>query len=131
MPQVEAIEAFLRDAGCNAASIQQLALVAEEILANIMRDAWPGRAPGFCAVDVAATPGSDSIGVTLRTEDDGVAFDPLAADPPDLELMLDERPIGGLGILLIRTMTDTQTYHRTAGRNILEVRKQCPVARND
>jgi serine/threonine-protein kinase RsbW len=131
MPRVEAIETFLRDVGCNPESVQQIALVTEESLANIMRDAWPGREPGFCSVDVTTTSGSDTIDVTLRTEDDGIAFDPLAADPPDLELSLDERPIGGLGILLIRTMTDRQTYRRSEGRNILEISKECRLTRSD
>jgi serine/threonine-protein kinase RsbW len=131
MPRVEEIETFLHEVGCNAESVQQIALVAEEILANIMRDAWPERERGFCSVDVTTMASGDAIEVTLRTEDDGVPFDPLAAAPPDLELSLDERPIGGLGILLIRTMTDRQTYHRSAGRNILEVSKECPLARKD
>jgi serine/threonine-protein kinase RsbW len=125
---VESIEAFLREAGCNAASVQQMAIVAEEILTNIAREAWPEGAAGLCAVDVTADTRNDGVHVRLRTDDDGVAFDPMQAEAPDIEASLDERSIGGLGILLIRSMTDTQVYQRTGGHNIFEVCKICPVA---
>jgi serine/threonine-protein kinase RsbW len=124
---VEAIEAFLRDAGCNAASVGQFAIVAEEILTNIVREAWAGRESGHCTVEVEAVARADGIRVSMRTEDDGSEFDPTQAEPPDLEASLDERSVGGLGILFIRTMTDTQAYRRANGRNIFEVSKVCPL----
>ena len=126
MQAVRTIEAFLIDAGCTALSAQELAVVAEELLSNIVRDAWGGREPGVCAVDVEAAALDRTVEVRLRTEDDGVAFDPLAAPAPDLDLTLEERPLGGMGIALVRAMTDAQIYVRTDGRNVLEVRKTCP-----
>ena len=127
MGQVRSIEAFLREAGCSAASARQMAVVAEEVLANILRDAWPGREPGHCAVDVDAARRDGAIMVTLRTEDDGIAFDPTATASPDLDASLDEREVGGLGIFLVRSMTDTQHYRRVDGHNIFEVSKACPA----
>jgi len=131
MPGVESIEAFLREAGCSAGSVQQVAIVAEEILTNIVRDAWQDGAAGRCAVDVTADARDDGVLVSLRTDDDGMAFDPLQAEAPDIEASLEEREIGGLGILLIRSMTDTQVYQRMDGHNIFEVRKLCPLAQAD
>ena len=128
MPQVEAVEAFLVEAGCNAASAQQLAIVAEEILTNIARDAWPDVARGVCVVDVETEPRDSALSVRLRTDDDGVAFDPTQADNPDTDASLEDRAIGGLGILLMREMTDTQVYERRDGHNILTVLKLCPLA---
>ena len=128
MPQVEAVEAFLVDAGCNAASAQQMAIVAEEILTNIARDAWPATAPGVCVVDVEAEPVDAAMLVRMRTDDDGVAFDPTLADSPDIEASLEDRAIGGLGILLMREMTDSQVYERVDGHNILTVSKLCTLA---
>jgi len=128
MPRVEAIEAFLVEAGCGPIPAQQVAIVAEEILTNIVRDAWAGRTPGVCSVDGVALPRDGAIHVTLRTEDDGVAFDPTAVEAPDLEASLDDRAIGGLGIVLIKEMTDRQTYNRVDGRNVFEVVKVCAVA---
>jgi serine/threonine-protein kinase RsbW len=126
MQRVASVEAFAREAGCNQASAQQLALVAEEIFVNIVRNAWPGREPGHCTVDVVAVDQPERVHVTLRTDDDGIAFDPLQAEPTDLDATLDDRLIGGVGILLVKTMTDGQSYRRIDGRNIFEVTKACP-----
>lgn len=128
MPQVETIGTFLREAGCAAESAQKLVIVAEEILTNIARHAWVGQEAGCCSVDIAAVPKDGAIEVTLRTEDGGLAFDPTKAPEPDLEASLEERAIGGLGIVLIRSMTDAQTYRRSGVRNIFEVTKRCAWA---
>jgi serine/threonine-protein kinase RsbW len=121
----ERIEDFARRSGCAAPAAQQLALVAEEILTNIARHAWPDDAPRSFAVEVKARRGEDSVEVTLTTEDDGTPFDPTAAASPDLEAALKDRPIGGLGIHFIRSMSDSQSYSRAGGRNRLTVRKTC------
>lgn len=128
MGKVEEIETFLHDSGCGMGPAQQVAIVAEEILMNIALNAWGDAGTGHCVVDLSAEQRADGVWVTLRTQDDGVAFDPLAAEAPDLEASLEEREIGGLGIHLIRTMTDQQAYHRTDGQNVLEVGKLCARA---
>ncbi len=128
MPRVEAIGAFLRAAGCAAAAAQTLEIVAEEILTNIAMHAWANQAGGHCAVDVAAVLADGAVEVTLRTADDGAAFDPTQAPEPDLAAPLAERAIGGLGVVMVRRMTDAQTYRRSAGRNVFEVRKRCAQA---
>jgi len=128
MGRVEEIETFLHDAGCGMGPTQQVAIVAEEILMNIAQNAWGDATAGRCVVDLSAEQRADGVWVTFRTQDDGVAFDPLTAEAPDLEASLEEREIGGLGIHLIRTMTDRQAYHRTDGLNVLEVGKLCARA---
>jgi len=126
MPRVESVEAFLVQAGCTVASARDLAVVTEEILTNIARYAWAGDGRGHCAVEVSAAVEAASVRVRLRTEDDGIAFDPTGAAAPDLEASLQDRSIGGLGIILIKTMTDTQTYRRVGARNVFEVTRVCP-----
>jgi len=123
----EQVEEFARRCGCAAPAAQQLALVAEEVLTNIARHAWPDDKPRSFAVAVEARRGADAVEVTLTTEDDGIPFDPTAAAAPDLEAALEDRPIGGLGIHFIRSMTDAQSYSRSGGRNRLTVRKTCPL----
>ena len=61
--------------------------------------------------------------LTIRVEDDGRAFDPLQAPPPDLDLPLEERPVGGLGIHIVRSVMDAVEYQRRGGRNVLTMRK--------
>ena len=61
--------------------------------------------------------------LTIRIEDDGKPFNPLDAPLPDLDLPVEKRPIGGLGIFIARTMADSIGYSREAGRNVLTIRK--------
>jgi len=59
----------------------------------------------------------------LTVSDDGRAFNPLDLPAPDTDLPLEERPIGGLGIHLLRRMSDGMEYVREAGKNRVTVRK--------
>ncbi len=54
--------------------------------------------------------------------DSGIPFDVLSVPPPDLDAPVMERPTGGLGIHLIKRLTDSAAYRREGGRNILELR---------
>ena len=62
--------------------------------------------------------------LTAQVEDDGRAFNPLEAPPPDLGANLDERPIGGLGIFLVRSVMTSVEYRREDGRNVLIMSKK-------
>ena len=58
--------------------------------------------------------------------DDGVAFDPLSAPPPDISLPVEERDIGGLGIHFLRSVMDQVDYRRSDGRNHFKMVKKVP-----
>lgn len=62
--------------------------------------------------------------VQAEVEDDGRAFNPLDVPPPDLDLPLEERPIGGLGVHIVRSFMDEVEYRRDGTRNILILRKR-------
>ena len=62
--------------------------------------------------------------LTAHVEDDGRAFNPLEAPAPDIDAGIDERPIGGLGIHLVRSVMSSVEYRREDGRNILIMTKQ-------
>jgi serine/threonine-protein kinase RsbW len=51
--------------------------------------------------------------------DEGVPFDPLALEEPDINAKLEDRKIGGLGVLLIRRVMDEVHYQRKGSSNIL------------
>lgn len=111
--------AFVRagalEAGIAAEQLERFDLILEELLINIARYAY---APAHGVVEVryaAFEPGK------LRIEiiDSGRVFNPLAVDPPDLSRGLADRPIGGLGVFLVRSMVDSIDYRREADRNIL------------
>lgn len=62
--------------------------------------------------------------LTILVVDDGRAFDASKAPPPDLTLTLEERPVGGLGIHLLRELTDNMSYERRGGKNRLTLTKK-------
>lgn len=67
--------------------------------------------------------------IILEIEDGARAFNPLAMSEPDLDAALNERPIGGLGIYLVRQLMDDVTYQRRAGKNLLTLKKAIPEYR--
>lgn len=94
----------------------ELDLLIEEILMNVARYAYPEDAPGMVTVSYSIPlPGE----LALEVGDQGVEFDPLTANPPDLTLDLAQRPIGGLGILLLKSFAKSLTYRREQGWNRL------------
>ena len=90
----------------------------DEITSNIVKHS---HASGF-ELDVQFL--VESSGVKLLFMDDGVPYDPLSHVDPDTTLPAAERPVGGLGILMVKKMTDSITYERVRNRNCLTVFKQ-------
>jgi anti-sigma regulatory factor (Ser/Thr protein kinase) len=94
-------------------------LALEEVFTNIIRH---GRRPGTVpSVEVSLARVGERI--TMTVEDDGPQFDPLSRPAPDVTASLAERPIGGLGILLVRQMMDAVSYERIGVRNRLSMTK--------
>ena len=63
-----------------------------------------------------------SLEITI--DDDGQPFDPTEGSATDLSVPPDQRPPGGLGIMLLQKMTDGQEYQRVDGHNILTLWKK-------
>lgn len=120
---LDAIESHLTAHGAPPEQAMQFRLVAEEIITNIARCAWPEGEPHRFAVIFAVEPRATGKLARMVTVDDGIAFDPTAQPAPDTEAALDDRAIGGLGMLLVREMTDTQHYARVDGRNRFTVER--------
>ncbi|MGD0346818.1 MAG: ATP-binding protein [Terracidiphilus sp.] len=105
-----------REANLPESRVHELELLIEEILMNVSRYSYPEGAPGVVTITYSVpAPGEFAVEVG----DQGVAFDPLAASPPDLTLDLMQRPIGGLGILLLKSFAKLVTYRREQGWNRL------------
>lgn len=95
-------------------------LALEEIFVNVVTHGAP---PGKVAqVDLTLLLCDRDLSMTL--EDDGPHFDPLARPPPDVTAELSDRPIGGLGVFLVRQLMDAVSYERVAARNRLIMRKR-------
>lgn len=62
--------------------------------------------------------------LVIEIRDDGRPFDPLQQSEPDINQDIEERPIGGLGIHLVRSMMDEMEYRREADHNVLIMNKK-------
>jgi anti-sigma regulatory factor (Ser/Thr protein kinase) len=104
--------------------IHDAELVTEEWLSNVIRAGASanGIALSRLTLDIVVT----GRGIALTFVDDGPAFDPLSAAPPDLDADLAERGVGGLGLHLIRELADQCHYERRDGCNILRVELDRP-----
>ena len=89
----------------------------EELLTNIIKYGYD--AGGEHRIDVLLR--LDGAGLFIRVEDDGHPFDPTAAPEPDITLPVQERPIGGVGLLLVRRNFPHFLWRRENGKNITEL----------
>ena len=115
--------AFAEFAAAHAlpASVRRSLHVAlDELLTNTMVHGFAGREGGAVTVAVELHP--DRVSVTIT--DDGKPFDPFGLAAPDTELPLAERPVGGLGLHLVRGMLDEVSYQRRADRNVVVLAKR-------
>lgn len=109
---LDQLEAFAEAAELSPGVAHRLALVAEELVANV---AMHGKGASF--VDVTLRLEGDAL--HLSVTDDGPPFDPLAEAAPDTDAALEEREIGGLGIHFIRKMVRSLDYRREGASNCL------------
>lgn len=101
-------------AGLHPVRLLHLQLAVEEVVVNISTYAY--RVPPV-TVTVSTSVGAGQFSVEIT--DKGVPFDPCAAPEPDCAADLAHRPVGGLGILLVRRMMDEVHYRRDHDQNIL------------
>jgi len=66
----------------------------------------------------------DAVGASVTFSDAGTPYDPLKRVDPDVSLPVEDRAIGGLGLLMVKKMNDDVTYAHRDGRNILTVTKR-------
>ena len=99
--------------------LSTIRLVAEELVVNVVDYS------GSDYLDVETVRDADSV--TLRFRDGGVPFNPLAKEAPDTSLPLEERRIGGLGILMVTKMMDAVDYEYKDGENVLTVMRKLRV----
>jgi anti-sigma regulatory factor (Ser/Thr protein kinase) len=114
---VELLEAFGPQSGLTDDATFKLTLALDEIVANVVRHGFDDDREHRIEVKVTV----DDRTVTASVEDDGLEFDPREAPVPDLDLPIEMRKPGGLGMHLVRATMDSVEYRRQDGRNILTV----------
>lgn len=113
------VEMVAELAGLEKIFTMSLNLALEEAVSNVILYAYPKGADGLVDIEAIIRPGL----LTFVISDSGIPFDPTAAPDPDLSLDVEDRPIGGLGIFLVRSIMDEVRYERTDGKNILTMKK--------
>jgi anti-sigma regulatory factor (Ser/Thr protein kinase) len=109
----------LKSAGINKEIASEIHLAVDEACTNTIKYAYSAGATG----DIELSCLLDHRSATVIIRDWGPPFNPLEMPPPDLSLDIDERPIGGLGIYLMKKFTDRLEYRREDDSNILTIIK--------
>jgi len=110
------VETFCAPLPATPKDLAALQLVLEEAVTNIIEHGYTDGGPHtFTIVLDATTP--DRVIVTVI--DDAPAYDPLARPEVDVSVPLDQRPVGGLGVHLMKRLSHAARYERRDGRNIL------------
>ena len=112
------IDAFLEDADCPVKTQMQIDVAVDEVMSNIVHYAYPD---GEGMVTVSIEEKENTVQIFFR--DSGSPYDPLTAKAPDLSLSAEDRPIGGLGIHMVKKMMDAVSYRYENGQNMLTLQK--------
>lgn len=101
-----------------------LSLSLDEVVTNIVSYAFDDVEDH--AIDISLRLLEDLL--EAEVTDHGRPFNPFDAPAPELDAPVEARPIGGLGIHLVREMMDTMDYRREAGANVLLLKKRITSA---
>jgi serine/threonine-protein kinase RsbW len=128
LPELARVRAFVRQqvalAGGNDETMADLVQAVDELVCNVIQHGYAGD-PG--QVEVAATRQDDELAFRIR--DAAPPFDPRTVPDPPLDLPLERRPLGGMGIHLARTLTDRLDHRMLpAGGNETTVAKRLRTA---
>lgn len=96
-----------------------LNLVLEEAVSNIILYAYPQQT----GKDITVQADWNGHSLIFTLTDMGKAFDPTQVVEADITLSAEERPIGGLGIFLIKQIMNKVEYQRIEGRNVFTLKK--------
>ena len=116
----EFVDGVCETIGLGMSEAMQLNLAMEEAVVNVMNYAYPAGEKGDINIEAQA----NDVELKFVISDNGIAFDPTSKESVDTSLDVDERPIGGLGIHLIRNLMDSINYERTDGKNVLTLLKK-------
>ena len=98
-------------------------LALEEAVSNVMLYAYPGKSGQVLVECEKSQHQGQSQQLIFTITDSGVPFDPTQQIDPDVTQSAEERPIGGLGIFLVRQIMDDIRYERKEDKNILTLVK--------
>ena len=114
-------EEELEQTDCPLQAVMPLTLALEEMCVNMAHYAYPNSS-GSVQLAIGYDPKTHTI--AFRLTDSGIPFNPLTHRDPDLTLPAEQRPIGGLGIYMMKKTMDRVSYRYENGKNVLTMQKQ-------
>ena len=114
------LERFAQNHRIPEPDIHAFSLSLDELVTNTIAYGYDDQGPHEIRVRLTLANGR----LSAEVEDDGRPFNPLTAPQPDLTSAVEDRPVGGLGIHLVRSLMDHVDYRRESGKNHLMMRKQ-------
>jgi len=111
----QATDEFVDKTNIGVAATQKMGIILDELLNNTISYGFDD--PRGHEIHVNIELNNDHI--SLRVSDDGVPFNPFTHSDPDTSLSIEEREIGGLGVMLVKKLTDSQAYQRLSDRNVV------------
>lgn len=91
----------------------KVGVMVDEIYSNIVHYSGATIAKTVCKIE------DNRLEILMK--DNGVEYNPLEKEDPDIELSAEERDIGGLGIFMVKSMADDIRYKRVDGKNMLKI----------
>ena len=116
-PLQKVVELFCNTHQMSGTMTMNINLILEELLTNIIFYGYQDHAQHV--IYITFEKGASDI--TLTIEDDAVAFNPLEQEAIDIDTLLEDKPIGGLGIHFVKKLTQSIAYERTDEGNILRM----------
>lgn len=113
------VEEELQKVDCPLKTVMQITVCLEEMYVNVAHYAYGGN-EGEVTLTTDYNDGVFSITLT----DEGMPFDPLKKEDPDITLSAEERNIGGLGIYMVKKSMDEVSYVRQNNKNIFTMKKE-------
>lgn len=121
----EHVETFLEKQCADKRAQTQIAIAIDEICSNVLYYAYPD---GNGTLEISLEMLDDSM-VKICFKDYGVKYNPLEKEDPDVELLAEEREIGGLGIFMVKNLMDRVEYEYRENKNCLTIYKKIIVGR--
>ncbi len=121
------LEEYLENTPASPSLAMKISVALEEMFVNVANYAYvntdvpEAERKVTVKFEDAKVNGSDGIRITLS--DRGKPYDPLAKEDPDTSLSADVRPIGGLGIYMVKKSMDNVFYDNIDGFNTFSMEK--------
>lgn len=119
-PATEHAEAWLAEHRVSFEALYLASLAIEELVTNCIKYGYDDSKDHTIDVVLVVEEGA----LTIEVIDDGNPFNPLEAPSPNLSVAMEDRPIGGLGLHLLRELSDEMSYERRDGTNRLRLTKR-------